>query len=46
LNMIKNDNDMNMVRGIMGDVDIRLTIMVINANSTLKYGFIFLSLLE
>ena len=43
---IKNDNNTNIVRGTMGEVDIRMIIMVINANRTLKYWFTFLSPFE
>ena len=44
--MINKVKNMNIVKGTMGDVDIRLTNMVIIANNTLKYGFTFLSPFE
>jgi hypothetical protein len=46
LNIIKKVTRTNMVMGITGEVDIRLTNMVKIANNTLKYSFTFLMPLE
>lgn len=44
--MIKNDIEKVINRGMTGDVEIKLTIMVKIANKALKYVFTFLRLFE